>query len=176
MRVGRTKADGAVWYYSKGSERLGPVSLDALVAEMTAGRVRDHDLLWREGMEAWMPASEVMDVQKAVADARFGQTVAQGAFVPGAPPATNGLAIASMVLGICGIVLGTLILTGLPAVICGHIARRQIRESSLPVAGDGMALAGLILGYMSIIFTVAVAAFFLLFFQLFIHAAGSASP
>jgi hypothetical protein len=55
---------------------------------------------------------------------------------------TNGLAIASLVCGVSTFVVG---LSFLPAIICGHIARRQIRRTG--EQGDGLALAGLILGY-----------------------------
>ena len=41
------------------------------------------------------------------------------------------------------------LLTGIPAIVLGHIARRQIRQTG--EAGDGMALAGLILGYVGLI-------------------------
>jgi hypothetical protein len=61
---------------------------------------------------------------------------------------TNGLAIASLV---CGLVqfLGFWIVTGIPAIIMGHIARRRIKLSG--EQGDGMALAGLILGYIGLV-------------------------
>jgi hypothetical protein len=58
-----------------------------------------------------------------------------------APP-TNGLAIAALVCGIAQFAVGV---TCIPAIICGHLARRQIRRTG--EQGDGMALAGLILGY-----------------------------
>lgn len=58
-----------------------------------------------------------------------------------APP-TNGLAIAALVCGVGGFVIGV---TFIPAIICGHLARAQIRRTG--EQGDGMALAGLILGY-----------------------------
>jgi hypothetical protein len=60
---------------------------------------------------------------------------------PVAPP-TNGLAIAALVCGIAQFVVG---ITFIPAIICGHVARRQIRRTG--EQGDGMALAGLICGY-----------------------------
>lgn len=53
---------------------------------------------------------------------------------------TNGLAIASLVLGITGIIFVTAIL----AVIFAPIARTQIRQRG--EAGDGLAIAGLVLG------------------------------
>ena len=39
-------------------------------------------------------------------------------------------------------------LLGVPAVICGHMALKQMNESPLPITGRGMALTGLILGYL----------------------------
>ena len=41
-------------------------------------------------------------------------------------------------------------LTAIPAVICGHIARRQMKQTA--ERGDGLATSGLVLGYMAIIF------------------------
>ena len=62
---------------------------------------------------------------------------------------TAGLAIASLILGIAGLVLiGPL--GAIPAVICGHMAKSRIKESQGTLQGDGMALAGLILGYVNL--------------------------
>ena len=67
---------------------------------------------------------------------------------------TNGLAIAALVCGIAAFATG---ITCIPAIICGHMARGQIRRTG--EQGDGLAVAGLILGYVSIVlFVVAVAA------------------
>lgn len=64
---------------------------------------------------------------------------------PNQPP-TNGLAIASLVLGITGWIV---ILVGpLLAIIFGHIARSQIKHTGQK--GSGLALAGLILGYIQL--------------------------
>ena len=41
-------------------------------------------------------------------------------------------------------------LTAVPAVICGHVAKREMRLSGQ--RGEGLATAGLVLGYMAIIF------------------------
>jgi hypothetical protein len=58
------------------------------------------------------------------------------------------MAIASVVLGVAEFF--TVGLTAIPAVVCGHIARRQIRQTA--ERGDGLATSGLVLGYMAIIF------------------------
>jgi hypothetical protein len=41
-------------------------------------------------------------------------------------------------------------LTAIPAVICGHVARRQMKLTGQ--RGDGLATSGLVLGYMAIVF------------------------
>ena len=65
---------------------------------------------------------------------------------------TSAHAIWSLVLGILSFLcLG--FITGIPAVICGHVARSKIRKSSETLTGGGMALAGLILGYVGIVVT-----------------------
>ncbi|HKW88111.1 MAG TPA: DUF4190 domain-containing protein [Candidatus Acidoferrales bacterium] len=65
-------------------------------------------------------------------------------------PQTSGKAVASMVLGICVFILG--FLTGIPAIVFGHLAKSDIRKSGGRLQGDGMALTGLILGYLSVVF------------------------
>ena len=63
---------------------------------------------------------------------------------------TSGKAVASMILGICSFFFS--ILTGVPAIVLGHLAKTEIRRSGGRLQGDGMALAGLILGYLSAAF------------------------
>ena len=76
---------------------------------------------------------------------------------PGVLPAgsqSNGLAIASMILGIVGFLFG--LLTAIPAVITGHMALNRIKQNPA-LGGRGMAIAGLVLGYL----VIAVAAIFI---------------
>lgn len=67
---------------------------------------------------------------------------------PPTKPNSN-MAIASMVLGI----LGWTILPGLAsiaAIITGHMAKKEIKESMDQLGGEGMATAGLVMGYASV--------------------------
>ena len=61
---------------------------------------------------------------------------------------TSSLAVASLVSGILGWTLlpfvGTVV-----AIITGHMARAEIRRSNGRLEGDGMAVAGLVLGWVS---------------------------
>ncbi len=56
------------------------------------------------------------------------------------PARTSGLAIASLVLSLV-IPIGCI-----PAIVCGHIALRKIEKDAM-IQGRGLALAGLIIGY-----------------------------
>lgn len=58
---------------------------------------------------------------------------------------TNVNAVVSLIFGILWLFwLGSLV-----AVVCGHKARKQIRRTG--EAGDGMAIAGLVLGYLGLV-------------------------
>ncbi len=81
--------------------------------------------------------------------------------VPAKPTSTT--AIVSLVSGILGWtfvpVLGSVL-----AIICGHMARSEIRRSNGTIDGDGMAIAGLILGWASVAMAVlAVIAIIMIF-------------
>jgi hypothetical protein len=64
------------------------------------------------------------------------------------PVSTNSLARASLVLGVAEFF--TMGLTAIPAIICGHMAKREMRQTGQ--RGDGLATSGLVLGYMAVIF------------------------
>jgi Domain of unknown function (DUF1707)/Domain of unknown function (DUF4190) len=64
------------------------------------------------------------------------------------PASTNSLARASLVLGVAEFF--TMGLTAIPAIICGHMAKKEMRQTGQ--RGDGLATSGLVLGYMAVIF------------------------
>jgi competence protein ComGC len=67
---------------------------------------------------------------------------------------TAGIAITSLVLGILGLLTvwfcGIGGLFAIPAVICGHIGYSRVRKSAGALGGEGVAMAGLITGYIGI--------------------------
>jgi hypothetical protein len=79
--------------------------------------------------------------------APYGYGPAPYGYGPGYPPpnrGTNGMAIASMVLGILWLYwVGSIL-----ALIFGYVARSQIKERN--EGGDGMAIAGIVLGWIGI--------------------------
>ena len=74
-----------------------------------------------------------------------------------APPSkTSGLAIASLVTSLLGL--------SLIAVITGHIAKKQIRESMGALTGDGLATAGLIIGYIGLVISICACIVMIIYF------------
>lgn len=65
------------------------------------------------------------------------------------PKKDSGLAIASLVCGIAAWVIFPVV-AAIAAVITGHLAKKEIRESGNTLGGDGMALAGLLMGYIQL--------------------------
>ncbi len=153
------------WYFSKNGIQQGPVQKQELQAKLSSGEIAWADLVWRDGMSDWTPAAQVEDL--SIAQAAAIGSVASSAMPPHSPyvpvaayspvggpaqvPVTNGLAIASLVLGISIVLVG--VFSGVPAVICGHMALAQIQKDPVRVGGRGMAIAGLVLGYISIAMT-----------------------
>ncbi len=94
------------------------------------------------------------------------------------PPKTSGMAIASLVLSLLG--LFPLYLIGpIFGVIFGHMALGEIKRSGGAVEGQGLAIAGLVTGYIVLGITLLVACFAALIVLAILNAgttAGLAAP
>jgi hypothetical protein len=125
-------------------------TMDVLKAAFGEGRLTKEEFDSRTGRT--LNARTYADLAAIVADLPAGPGGAvvpyqAGYYQPMIPlPPTNGIAIGSMICGIAEIF--TLGFAAIPAVILGHCARAQIRRTG--ERGDGMAIAGLILGYLGI--------------------------
>jgi len=69
----------------------------------------------------------------------------------------KGMAVVSFVLGLCSIALCLSFITALPAIILGHVARKRVARSPEQFGGRGFAIAGIVLGYVSILLTLVIA-------------------
>jgi len=121
-------------------------TIDVLKAAYGEGRLTKDEFDARSART--MAARRYGDLAAIVADLPAGPL---GPMIPYHQPVvpvtpTNGLAIGSLVCGI--LEFFTLGLASIPAVILGHLARGQIRRTG--EHGDGMAIAGLILGWLAI--------------------------
>ena len=128
----------------------------------SADRERTVGVLRAAFTEGRLNQDELDDrVARAYAARTYGELAALTADLPAGPlPAvfpvpmyqppvtTNSLARASLVLGVAEFF--TMGLTAIPAIICGHMAKREMRQTGQ--RGDGLATSGLVLGYMAVIF------------------------
>ena len=126
-------------YIARDGQQLGPFSPEEVRAQLVAGAVQLTDLAWQEGNANWQPLHTLPGFNAA-------PPPIPSLPPPFAQPQTSGLAVASLVLGLMSFV--TIGLTGLPAIICGHLASARIKRSGGRLTGQGMAIAGLVTGYL----------------------------
>lgn len=79
-----------------------------------------------------------------------------------APRQTSALAITSLVSGLLGWTFLPLV-GSLVAIVTGHMARAEIRRGNGQVDGDGLAIAGLVLGWLVIAISVLTILVFVVF-------------
>jgi hypothetical protein len=115
-------------------------AVELITRAYTEGRLDkdEHD----ERVERAMTATTFSDLDSVVVDLPGGRSPAQVEY-----PRTNPLAITSLVCGIAQIMFGPV--ATIPAIVCGHMGRNQIRRTR--ESGAGMAMAGLVLGYTGLV-------------------------
>jgi len=134
--------------------------IDLLTAAYGEGRLTKDEFDERSARA--LAGKTYADLAQVVGDLPGGAPVAVQPYRGGyyqPPRPTSGLAVASLVCAVLGM--------SIPAVICGHLARTHIRETG--ESGDGLAIAGLVLGYLGIV----VWTLFLLGFVALVHTSQS---
>ena len=154
-------------HIARDGKQLGPFSLEEINRQLAAGTLNLSDNAWYEGASGWAPLSSVPGVTggtpsssasvppAATPSAAAAPAPASGPVVPttvvvAAP--TEPLAIWSLILslvGLLGFCCGGPVL-GIAGVICGHLGLSKINANP-QLQGRGLALAGLIIGYFSIV-------------------------
>ena len=122
-------------------------AVDVLKAGFTEGRLTQDE--YNERISQAYAAKTYGELAAITADLPAGALPAVFPVPMYQPPVTtNSLARASLVLGVAEFF--TMGLTAIPAIICGHMAKREMRQTGQ--RGDGLATSGLVLGYMAVIF------------------------
>jgi uncharacterized protein DUF1707/uncharacterized protein DUF4190 len=120
-----------------------------LTTAYTEGRLSKDEYDAR--LDSALSARTYADLDQVMADLPVtpatAVTLAANATVVTPVAKTNGLAIASLACGLAQFAFGPL--ATIPAIVCGHMARSQIRRTG--EQGAGLALAGLILGWAAVI-------------------------
>ncbi len=130
-------------------------AVDVLKAAFTEGRLTKDE--YDERVASVFASRTYADLALLTSDLPTGPswTMLPAAVPVQSPPrGTNALAIASLVLGLSQPFAP--ILTTIPAIVCGHAARRQIRRTG--EAGKGMATVGLVFGWIGVAFIALITA------------------
>ncbi len=136
---------------ARDGQQLGQFSEEEIRSGLFEGKYLSTDVAWTEGMSEWQPLGEIMG--QGVTRVAGPRTAGNGGPIPWtAPTHTAGLAITALVVGIISLVTcGGLGVGAIAAIVCGHLALSSIGKSGGLLGGRGMALSGLIMGYVSIV-------------------------
>ena len=137
-------------------KQYGPISIEQMRQWIAEGRVNAETRVQEGDATEWKTAADFLELGFAP-PAGVPSVGSPPPPLPTGRPSTqqNGLAITSFVLGLLSLVCFGL-LAGIPAIICGHLARGRARRSPAQYGGGGFALAGLILGYVSLVVTMVI--------------------
>lgn len=166
------------WFYANENDEQIPIAEEDLVKLVRQGVMKPDTLVWNESMSDWTACNKARpnlfqssfvknpgEMITPTAPTSFSPQAQAPVQVPGEPPPlimatqrapgpADGLAIASMVCGIIGIVgalcsYGMLIPVSIAAVICGHIGRKKLSDMGLPKE-HGQLTAGLVCGWIGV--------------------------
>ena len=137
------------YHVAQNGEKSGPFEKEEVYRRLVAGELKPTDLGWHAGLAEWEPLSKLIPPPQPPPLSATSLVFATPSGYP-APAAssqgTSGLAIGSLICGL--LVFLTFGLAGLPAVILGHVGLSKIKKSGGALKGRGMAIAGLIMGYL----------------------------
>src|ERR1700761_9329998 len=122
-------------------------TIDVLTAAYGEGRLTKEEFDAR--CARVLSAKTYADLAAVVGDlpaGPFSAVAPYHGYYPAPQPPTSGVAVASLICGIAEFF--TLGIAAVPAVILGHVARSNIKRTG--ERGDGLAIAGLVLGYLGI--------------------------
>jgi hypothetical protein len=143
-------------------KEYGPVTLDQLRQWIAEGRANAQTKIRPEGATDFKPASELPELAGLFAAAQGALRPSPSIIAPLIPSEPEkALAVTSLVLGVLSFLCFLGPLTGIPAIICGHIARSRSKRLPSQYGGAGMALGGLTLGYASFLYIFLLAAMIL---------------
>jgi uncharacterized RDD family membrane protein YckC len=78
------------WHYARGEDKFGPMEFPALIDLVEKGSVTGEDLVWKQGMNRWLPARDLAVFSRALTPATASSGAAAGA--------VNGAAVGEGVL------------------------------------------------------------------------------
>lgn len=143
-------------HVARDGKELGVFSVEEINRQLGAGTLRLTDLAWYEGAAGWAALSTLPGVgaapTSATAPVSPAVATAPAAVVVPPPRKSEPLAVLSLifsVLGLCGFCCGFFMTAAIAGIICGHIALSRMKPNP-ELEGHGLAMAGLIIGYVAV--------------------------
>lgn len=133
-------------YVHRDNRQLGPFTEAELKAQLSSGAISLQDHVWWDGQANWIPLGQ----SSLAATLSLATPPVPKPGMPAVPgthsvvPVTSQLAIWALVCGCLSLLCS--LFTSIPAIILGHLALVEIKKNP-SLQGRGMALAGLIIGY-----------------------------
>ena len=175
--------ENAEWYYAVNGQQMGPVAQGALHQLLASRRVAMSDLVWQEGMKDWQPAGTVAAFANALTPAAAAPVPGNASSpqsqpaplpspaavwapppsqLPYAPPVQDhqGMAVAAFVVSLVGLACAGIVL-GPVAIVLASIALNNMKRTGI-TRGKGLAVAGLVIGIVDLLFFFVFIAFGLL--------------
>ena len=142
-------------YKIRGADQkeYGPINDERLRQWIAEGRLNSQSQIQAEGAAEWKPLSSFLEFAEALAAPP--PRTAAGSVPPTmtsspSPTKTSGMAVTSLVLGILGFF--TCGITALPGLILGIVAMNKIGKSKGQLGGNVMAIVGMSLSGVSLLF------------------------
>ena len=149
------------WYCAINNEQLGPMDTASLRQFLLSGQCALDDLVWRDGYTEWVPAESVPELIAEMNTnhlARANDREEETRLIE-LPPRQCTAAQTSLILGVCLLLVSWIPLfgfLGIAPIVVALIAFRQISASDGQLLGKNSAVAGTVLGLVSIIVAIVV--------------------
>ena len=131
-------------YVHRNGQQLGPFTEEQLKAQLASGAISIQDHVWWDGQKDWVPLNQTPFGGLPPGAPVIPGTAAAAAYPVGVAAPTSQLAIWALVCGCASILCS--VFSAIPAIILGHMGLSEIKKNPA-LQGRGMALAGMILGY-----------------------------
>jgi hypothetical protein len=156
------------WYALVKGQQYGPVDFQTLSQWTQNGQVNPLDLVWREGMDDWAPASSISGLEFGPSAPPSGAASARGRASRYTAPHRGGSILALGILGlaVCGI-------CGIVAWSMGNQDLRDIDAGRMDPSGRGMVQAGRICGMIATIWMIVAFGFGCIWFAVVAMAGAS---
>ena len=145
------------WTYADDNDTLHEIDEAEFPSLIASGQILRETLVWKEDMPDWQACEKVLpelfegsSVPPALTASEKRQVQNLNPQSQTGPPPLDSVALCSMIFGILGILC--IQIFSIPAVICGHMGLKRATLNPGNSSNRGFAIAGIITGYIGLLF------------------------